>query len=103
MTAQPEQPLQETAQEPALSHVLLVANRTCPCPDVLDTVSEHAGAAGRVHIVAPALNSRLRHYVSDVDAAVAAAQERLDRALAHLRMPASRPPGRLETVTRSPP
>jgi hypothetical protein len=35
-------------------------------------------------VVAPALNSRLRHWVSDVDPAIAAAGERLDRALANL-------------------
>ncbi len=64
--------------------VLLIANRTCPCPDVLDTVRRRAGALGRVHVVAPALNSKLRHFVSDTDGAVAAAQERLDRALEHL-------------------
>lgn len=68
-----------------MTHVLLVANRTCPCPDVLEAVRARAGAGGRVHIVAPALNSRLRHYVSDVDGAVEAAQVRLDLALGQLR------------------
>ncbi len=67
------------------SDVLLVANRTCPCPDVLDAVRERAGATGRVHVVAPALNSRLRHLVSDVDPAIEAAQVRLDVALEQLR------------------
>lgn len=33
-----------------------------------------------MHVVAPALNSRLRHYVSDTDASTAAARERLQRA-----------------------
>ena len=33
--------------------------------------------------MAPALNSRLRHWVSDTDGALASARERLDRALAY--------------------
>ena len=36
-------------------------------------------------VVAPALNSRLRHWVSDVDAAAARARERVELALAELR------------------
>ncbi len=66
------------------NRLLVVANRTCPCPDVLDTIRRHAGDNGDVLIVAPALNSRLRHWVSDLDEAVAAAQERLDRAVESL-------------------
>jgi len=65
--------------------VLLIANRTCPCPDVLEAVGERAGQSGRVHVVAPALNSRLQHYASDIDDAVAEAKERLGIALEHLR------------------
>lgn len=65
-------------------HVLLVANRTCPCPDVLDDVRRRSGAGGRVRIVAPALNSRLRHWVSDSDAALRAAGDRLEQALGWL-------------------
>ncbi len=64
--------------------ILLVANRTCPCPDVLDAVARLADD-GRVHVVAPALNSRLRHWVSDVDDAIAGAHERLEQAVASLR------------------
>ncbi len=63
--------------------VLLIANRTCPCPGMLEDVARRA-AGGEVLVVAPALNSRLRHYVSDVDAANAAARERLDEAVAIL-------------------
>ena len=63
--------------------VLLVANRTCPCPEMLEEVARQA-AGGEVLVVAPALNSRLRHYVSDSDAASAAARERVDEAVAML-------------------
>lgn len=63
------------------SRLLLIANRTCPCPDVLDEVRRRATADGEVLVVAPALNGRLAHWVSDTDAAVLAARERLDRAV----------------------
>lgn len=65
--------------------LLVVANRTCPCQDVLDDIRSRAGDGGEVLIVAPALNTRLRHWVSDTDGAYAAARERLDRALDYLR------------------
>jgi hypothetical protein len=66
--------------------ILVVANRTCPCPTLADEVARRASAVPtEVLVVAPALNSRLRHWVSDVDAAVARAHERLDRAIAALR------------------
>jgi hypothetical protein len=69
------------ADLPTEPHVLLVANRTCPCPDVLDDVRRRCGSMGRVRVVAPALNSRVRHWVSDSDEAVRAASERLGLAL----------------------
>lgn len=69
----------------ASANILLIANRTCPCPDVLAAVSEQAGSGGLVHVVSPALNSRLRHYVSDTDDAVDQARARLEEALALLR------------------
>jgi hypothetical protein len=39
----------------------------------------------RVLVVAPALNSRLRHWTSDEDAARAGAQERVERSVDRLR------------------
>jgi len=56
--------------------VLVVANRACPCPTLVDAVNDRA-AQGHVHVVAPALNSRLRHWVSDIDQALADARRRL--------------------------
>jgi hypothetical protein len=65
--------------------ILVIANRTCPCPALADDVAARAGdPPADVLVVAPALNARLRHWVSDVDAAIAAARERLDRAVANL-------------------
>ena len=64
-------------------HVLVLANRTCPCPGLHEFV--HAQLTERpaeVTVVAPALNdSRLAHWVSDTDEAESAAAERLEQAI----------------------
>jgi GABA permease len=74
------QPLQHTGG------ILVIANRTCPCPALVDEVARRAGDTGAsVLVVAPALNSRLRHWVSDVDDAVAQARDRVGHAIAELR------------------
>ena len=66
--------------------ILVIANRTCPCDALADEVASRArDASADVLVVAPALNSLLRHLTSDVDAAVMRAQERVDRAVAQLR------------------
>ena len=66
--------------------ILVIANRTCPCPTLAEAVARRASAAPiDVLIVAPALNSRLRHWLSDVDEALARAQERLDLAITALQ------------------
>ena len=66
--------------------ILVVANRTCPCDVLADEVAWRArDASDEVFVVAPALNSLLRHLTSDVDAAVAQAQARVERAVAQLR------------------
>jgi len=68
------------------TRILVIANRTCPCPTLVDEVARRARTApADVLVVAPALNSRLRHWVSDIDGAVAGARARLDLALAALR------------------
>jgi len=64
-----------------MRQILVIANETVES-DVLRNVLPHSA---RVLIVAPALNSRLRHWVSDEDEARAAAEERLGRCLARLR------------------
>jgi hypothetical protein len=66
--------------------ILVIANRTCPCPTLADEVASRASETRiDVLVVAPALNSRLRHWLSDTDEAVAHAHERLDLAVAELR------------------
>ncbi len=76
----------EPTTETTTIRLLLVANRTCPCPTLPAQVLEHVGdAPGDVLVLAPALNSRLRHWVSDVDAAVEAARERMQGTIDELR------------------
>jgi len=66
--------------------ILVIHNRTCPCPTLVDEVARRAiDTSASVLVVAPALNSRLRHWVSDVDEAVAQARDRVGFALAELR------------------
>ncbi len=66
--------------------ILVIANKTCPCPELRTEIARRAREHDDhdVLIVAPALNSRLAHYVSDTDRAVAAAQARIDLAVAFL-------------------
>lgn len=66
--------------------MLVVANRSCPCVALLDEVAERARETqADVLIVAPALNGRLAHHLSDTDGALRAARTRLDTAVAYLR------------------
>jgi nucleotide-binding universal stress UspA family protein len=64
-----------------MKQILVIANETVESDVLRNVLSQSA----RVLIVAPALNSRLRHWVSDEDEARAAAEERLGRCLARLR------------------
>jgi hypothetical protein len=63
-------------------HVLVVANETVAGRKLHDAVRRATeGRESRVLVVSPALNSPLRHFVSDEDKARQAAQERLNRSL----------------------
>ena len=57
-------------------NILVIAN------EIVDDSLDIGGA--RVCVVAPALNSRLRHWLSDVDASLRDAEERLAQSLANL-------------------
>jgi hypothetical protein len=76
----------DTSNESTMTRLLLVANRTCPCPTLPGQVLDSVGDVNaKVLVLAPALNSRLRHMLSDSDAAVAAAHERMRGAIDELR------------------
>jgi hypothetical protein len=65
--------------------VLVVANETVGGDELMRAIGDMAlEGRTRFHVVCPALNSRLRTWVSDEDPARAAAQARLDATLAHL-------------------
>lgn len=73
------------AGAPPIRRVLVVANQTATSRALIAELRARA-ACGRVvfHLVVPALNSRLRHWVSDTDAAFEAAGRRCDEALTAL-------------------
>ena len=66
--------------------ILVVANETVGGAALRECIAEKSeGARSSILVVCPALNSPLKHWVSDEDEARAAAQERLDASLARLR------------------
>jgi hypothetical protein len=74
------------ASPPDEHRILVVANETVGGPELLAEIRERsAGRRARVLVVCPALNSPLRHWVSDEDAARANAQSRLDDSLGSMR------------------
>jgi GABA permease len=84
----PEAPVRQmpAASPPGEYRILVVANETIGGPELLSVIRERsAGHSARVLVVCPALNSPLRHWVSDEDEARAAAQARLDESLASMQ------------------
>ena len=68
------------------NHVLVIANETVEGNALVEAVRFRAHSRdAAVLVVAPALNTRLRHYMSDSDRAYAAAEQRLEACLARLR------------------
>lgn len=73
---------------PNAHRILVVANRTCPCPELHQELQARADThdGTEVMIVAPALNSsKLAHWVSDSDEAVQDAELRLAGTVESLR------------------
>jgi GABA permease len=74
------------ASPPGEYRILVVANETVGGAELLSEIRARSqGHAARVLVVCPALNSPLRHWVSDEDGARASAQARLDESLASMR------------------
>ena len=72
---------------PDEGRVLVVANETVGGVALLNAIRERVRHGRmRFHVVCPALNSRLKTWTSDEDAARAAAQRRLDSSLARLAL-----------------
>lgn len=65
--------------------ILVVADETVVGEEIPQEILEKArGLSAEVRVVFPALNTRLRHYVSDVDPAREEAQKRLERSIEKL-------------------
>ena len=85
---EPEAPVQQApAESPADERrILVVANETVGGAELLSEIRARSGPGGaRVLVVCPALNTPLRHWISDEDEARAAATARLDQSLAAMR------------------
>ena len=66
--------------------ILVIANETVGGDTLIREIRRRSeGVAEHVLVVAPALNSHVRHWTSDEDGARAAARERLDESVAQLR------------------
>src|SRR5215831_7749027 len=83
-----EDPVQHTppAHDGGERRILVVANETVGGEELLAEIKRRVeGVRAQVFVVCPALNTKLRHWVSDEDEALNAAQHRLDRSLAAMR------------------
>ena len=81
-------PVTETPSQsaPDERRILVVANETVGGETLRDLIAERtAGQRATVRVVCPALNTPLRHWVSDDDGARNDAQARLERSLSRLR------------------
>jgi hypothetical protein len=73
-----------TAPAPQRHRPLVIANTTCAGSELFREIRERADETETdVLIVAPALTSRLRYWMSDEDAGTAAAQQRLAASVEH--------------------
>jgi hypothetical protein len=80
---EPPRRLAPPPHPPGEFRVLVVANETVGGRALLSELRHRvAGKQANVYVVCPALNTHLRHWTSDEDAARAAAQERLEASLA---------------------
>lgn len=78
-------PQRLTAETPPGEHrVLVVANETVGGTALRDALAQVVRPSSEVLVVAPALTSPVRHWVSDVDGARAAAETRLQTSVSRL-------------------
>ena len=81
----PEMRTHASRSGPGERRILVVANETVGGRTLREEIERRStGYQVQILVVCPALNSPLRHWVSDEDAARTAAQERLDNSLARL-------------------
>src|SRR5262245_43830510 len=79
-----EEPIPHTPppHETGEHRILVIANETVGGEELFEAIKQRVqGVRAQVFVVCPALNSKLRHWVSDEDQARTAAQHRLDVSL----------------------
>src|SRR5712691_2989496 len=76
----------DSDRHPSKHRILVIANETVESGILRDTIrsSVEELSTAEVLVVAPALNSRVRHWVSDEDEARSAAENRLSRSVDRL-------------------
>jgi hypothetical protein len=78
-------PVEVRTDEHSAHRILVIANETVGGRVLIEELIRRAGGReAEILVVAPALNSQLRHWVSDDDQARAAAQERVQASVARL-------------------
>jgi nucleotide-binding universal stress UspA family protein len=86
---EPQAPVRTTTRRHGAENerrILVIANETVGGETLREEIRKHVeGIHEHVLVVCPALNSPLRHWMSDEDPARAKAQERLERSLSRLR------------------
>ena len=81
----PVRPVLPSRPDGAERHILVIANETVGGDELFAVLQERSeGVREEVLVVVPALNSPVRHWASDEDAARAAAQQRLQTSLSRL-------------------
>jgi hypothetical protein len=76
---------ERSARTPGGRRILVISNETVTGTVLHQAIRFRAyNSGGEVLVVAPALNSRLRHWMSDVDGARRVAEERLEACLGRL-------------------
>jgi hypothetical protein len=86
-----EQPIQQAppVHEAGEHRILVIANETVGGEELLSALTQRVASVGdvdaHVFVVCPALNSPLRHWVSDEDKARIAAEDRLNASLSAMR------------------
>jgi hypothetical protein len=78
-------PVEVRTEEHSAHRILVIANETVGGRVLIEELIRRVGGReAEILVVAPALNSQLRHWVSDDDQARAAAQERVQASVARL-------------------
>jgi universal stress protein family protein len=89
------EPLAELPPPTDPKRILVLANETVADQKLVEELGARAQAGTEILVVSPAVNSRLRHWTSDEDAARAAAKSRLEASLERLAMAGLEAQGRV--------